>query len=107
MREKRKIFFFNFFLKRGYTCANIQISGKDFSYNNLLKSKSKDLQTIYIVDFNSLWLIQSGQIALLTSKTDIISITSYSSIKISLTVSSNLKKKSGRDLVVIEMLEIK
>lgn len=88
-KREEKDFLFLIFFKRGLTCANIQILGKDFSNNDLLKRKSKDLQTIYIVDFNSLWLIQSGPIALLTSKTDIISITSYSSIKISLRVSSN------------------
>lgn len=54
------------------------------------------------------YTIWSGPIALLTDITDIISVTSYASITISLRVSSHSKNISGRDLEVhvIEMLEI-
>lgn len=52
------------------------------------------------------YTIWSGPIALLTDITDIISVTSYASITISLRVSSHSKNISGRDLEVIEMLEV-
>ena len=76
---------------------SFQQSGKDFSDSDLSKSSCKGLQTVYMVDFNILWLIQSGPIALFTGKTDIISVTSFSSITISLRLSSHCKNISGRD----------
>ena len=53
-----------------------------------------------------LWLIQSGPMALLIGKTDIISITSNSSITISARDSLRYKNISSKELPGFEMLEM-
>ena len=60
----------SFLFKRDNTCASFQLSGKDFSDNDLSKSSYKGLQPVYLIDFNIIWILQSGPSALLTGKTD-------------------------------------
>ena len=83
-----------------------QQSGNVFPDKGLLKSNCKGLHTVCIVDFNILWLIQSGPMALLIGKTDLISITSDSSITMSARDSLQYKNIFGKDLPGFEMLEI-
>ena len=49
-------------LKRGNTCASSSYLEKIFSDVDLLKSSCKGFQTVYMVDFNILLLIQYDQV---------------------------------------------
>ena len=60
------------------TWANFQKDGKTFSDKDLLNNIVSGLTIVEIVDFNILWLIQSGPMALFTGSTEIISKTSCS-----------------------------
>jgi hypothetical protein len=61
---------------------------------------------VFTVDFNILWLMQSGPIALFTGRVTIISMTFCSSLKISLKLSLHNEYKSGRLWLVSSIFEI-
>ena len=54
------------------TWANFQIDGKTFSDKDLLNSIVGGLTLVKIVDFNILWLMQSGPIAFAIDKSHLV-----------------------------------